>query len=216
MIGIISTSNPIKRNRNKTMSYKMYKIHDQLKPSGLQGISDEQINDHWNLYKGYVNNVNTLNQDLTLLAKAGKAGSLLYADRRRRAGFEYNGMILHELYFENLSSQKTTPDGKKIKQAIENIWGSFDAWLNDFINTGKSRSIGWAILFKDNKTGNLSNHFIFEHGNGIVAEFTPLLVMDVWEHAYMVDHKAGGRGNYINNFIKNINWDIVEKRYTKI
>jgi Fe-Mn family superoxide dismutase len=213
IIGVICVNKTIKRNGKKIMSYKPYTIQEQLKPAGLQGISDKQINDHWNLYKGYVNNVNTLNEDLIRMTKEGKAGSLLYADRKRRAGFEYNGMVLHELYFGNLTAKKTSPEGKKVKQAIEKIWGSFDTWLNDFIQTGKSRSIGWAILFKDNNTGNLSNHFIMEHGNGIVAGFSPLLVMDVWEHAYMVDHTAGGRGDYIDNFIKNINWDVVETRY---
>jgi superoxide dismutase, Fe-Mn family len=200
----------INTNMNKIANYK---TKDKIKPLGLNGISDEQINDHWNLYQGYVNNVNKLNEELKELSGQGKAGSLLYADRRRRYGFEYNGMILHEYYFKNLTPEKTEISGGKLKDAIVKTWGSFDAWLEDFKNTGKTRGIGWAILYKDPNTGELTNNFIAEHQNGIVAGFKPILVMDVWEHAYMVDHKAGGRGDYINAFIQNINWPEAESRY---
>lgn len=193
-----------------------YKVQEQLKPSGLAGISDDQINDHWKLYTGYVAQVNKLNEELAQLLKNGKGDTLLYADRKRRLGFEYNGMILHEYYFENLTSQNTSPDGTQIQKAIEKRWGSFDVWLTDFINTGKTRSIGWAILFADTTTHQLTNNFIFEHGNGIIAGSAPVLVMDVWEHAYMVDHKAGGRGDYIKNFVQNINWNVVEARFKNV
>ena len=189
-----------------------YQEKTELKPTGLNGISDEQINDHWNLYKGYVAQVNKLNEELAQLTQEGKSDSLLYADRRRRYGFEYNGMVLHEYYFQNLTSQQTNLEGE-LKNSIEKTWGSFNAWLSDFINTGKTRSIGWAILYADKNSKQLTNNFIFEHSNGNIAGFIPILVMDVWEHAYMVDHKAGGRPDYIKSFIKNINWKVVEQRF---
>ena len=113
------------------MTHKTYTIQEKLKPSGLNGISDNQINDHWKLYTGYVNQVNKLNEELNQLLKDGKGDSLLYADRRRRYGFEYNGMILHEYYFENQTSQKTSNDGTEVRNAIEKRWGSFDAWITD-------------------------------------------------------------------------------------
>ncbi|MBD3272956.1 superoxide dismutase [Candidatus Dependentiae bacterium] len=193
-----------------------YNTKDEIKPKGLNGISDEQINDHWSLYQGYVKNVNKLNEELKELSSQGKANTLLYADRRRRYGFEYNGMVLHEYYFKNLTPEKTEISDGKLKNEIIKTWGSFDAWLQDFNNTGKTRGIGWAILYADPNTGQLTNNFIHEHQNGIIAGFKPILVMDVWEHAYMVDHKAGGRGDYINAFIKNINWPEVEKRYNEL
>jgi len=204
------------RRHIKMINNQKYDVQEKLKPSGLNGISDNQINDHWNLYKGYVTNVNKLNDELRLLEKEGKADSLIYADRRRRYGFEYNGMILHEYYFGNLTSKSEVLGNDPLKTEMEKTWGSFDKWLTDFINTGKSRSIGWAILFADTTTGKLTNNFIFEHGNGIVAGFAPILVMDVWEHAYMVDHKAGGRGDYMQSFVKNINWNIVKNRYKDV
>lgn len=197
------------------MTYTQYKPKEHLKPQGLTNISDAQINDHWNLYVGYVNNTNQLNADLqTLIAQ--KASPLLIADRRRRYGFEYNGMILHEYYFENLTS--TTPQNptNNLAQALQATWGSIDAWKEDFCNTGKSRGIGWAILYGDPLSKNLTNHFIMDHENGPITHFKPLLVMDVWEHAYMVDHNAGGRANYIQAFLENISWQTVEQRFANL
>lgn len=196
---------------NPTFSYAP---KEHLKPQGLTGISDAQINDHWTLYLGYVNNVNLLNAELKELIQNKTSNPLVIADRRRRYGFEYNGMVLHEYYFGNLKANCQPLDkASKLYQALEQTWGSFDAWQQDFINTGKSRGIGWSILYLDPIAKQLTNHFIMDHENGPVAGFSPLLVMDVWEHAYMVDHKAGGRADYISAFMKNINWDVVEKRF---
>ena len=190
-----------------------YCVKEHLKPSGLVGISDEQINDHWKLYQGYVKQVNSLNQELKTL----EVGSLVYADRRRRYGFEYNGMVLHEYYFENLTLQKKElADDSALKKAIIATWGSFDRWKVDFIAAGKTRGIGWAILYCDPTTKRLTNHFIAEHQNGNIAGYKPLLVMDVWEHAYMVDHSASGRGAYIDAFLQNINWEVVQKRFDQV
>jgi Fe-Mn family superoxide dismutase len=175
----------------------MYTVKENLKPTGLKNISDAQIEDHWKLYVGYVKQVN----------------SLLSSGQRHRYGFEYNGMVLHEYYFENLiANGKKLSDGP-LKKAIIERWGSFENWQKDFIETGKSRGIGWAILYLEPTTKKLTNHFITEHQNGHIAGYKPILVMDVWEHAYMVDHKAGGRGDYINSFLQNVNWEIVEKRF---
>lgn len=189
-----------------------YTVREELKPSGLNGISDDQINDHWNLYKGYVTQTNALKDELAQLRKDGKGGSLNYADRRRRFGFEFNGMVLHEYYFGNLKANVTDSAAEGFKKAVTERFGSFDAWKEDFVNTGKSRSIGWAVCAIDPLTGDINNHFIQLHEEGNVAGFNPLLVMDVWEHAYMVDHKAGGRADYIGAFFSNVNWSVVEGR----
>jgi Fe-Mn family superoxide dismutase len=189
-----------------------YMPQEQLKPSGLVGISDDQISDHWNLYVGYVNQTNKLNEELVGLAREGNGAALAYADRRRRYGFEYNGMVLHEYYFGNLKANTTLAQGS-LKQVIEKTWGSYEQWQVDFANTGKSRGIGWAIMYADTTTGQLTNHFIQEHENGNIAGFAPVIVMDVWEHAYMVDHKAAGRADYITSFMKNIYWSKIEERF---
>jgi len=200
------TQNRFKLKKVKTM---LYQVKKNIKPSGLKGISDTQIEDHWKLYEGYVKQVNNLNQELKTL----DVTSLIYADRRRRYGFEYNGMVLHEYYFENLKSKNLKLSEGKLKKAIEETWGSFEKWKEDFVAAGKTRGIGWVILYCDPITKKLGNYFISGHSDGNIAGYTPILVMDVWEHAYMVDHKAGGRGEYIKAFFENINWDVVEKRF---
>ncbi len=190
-----------------------YKVQAHLKPTRLQGISEAQIDDHWNLYVAYVNQTNALKKELAEMREAGEGASLAYADRRRRFGFELNGMVLHEYYFGNLKHNVAETSAADFIAAVEKSFGSFDAWKEDFMATGKSRGIGWAVCAVDPVTGDVNNHFIQLHEDGNVASYTPVLVMDCWEHAYMVDHKAGGRPDYINAFFGNVAWDVVNRRF---
>jgi len=191
-----------------------YTVRDSLKPSGLAGISEEQIAQHWKLYEGYVGQTNTLLDELAALRREGKGGTPGYADRRRRLGFEMDGMVLHEYYFGNLRAGAPGPDGGgPLQAALAEAFGSFEAFREDFLKTGGTRSIGWAVLYLDPATGFLNNHFVQVHEDGHVAGFAPLLVLDVWEHAYMVDHGAGGRGDYMKAFWGNVDWPVVEKRF---
>ena len=190
-----------------------YTVREELKPADLNGISNEQIDDHWNLYVGYVKQTNALKEELEGLRKDGKGGTPAYMDRRRRFGFELNGMVLHEFYFGNLKAGVAEDNAAEFKKAVEDKWGSWDAWKEDLMNAGKSRGIGWAVTTVDPMTGDMNNHFIQLHEEGNVASYHPVLVMDVWEHAYMVDHKAGGRPDYIEAFFSNVNWDVVENRF---
>jgi Fe-Mn family superoxide dismutase len=193
-----------------------YEVKSNLKPSALKGISENQVGQHWKLYEGYVANTNALLADLEALRKEGKGGTPLYADRRRRFGFEYNGMVLHEYYFGNLKAGVAEPAADSaLRKALTEQFGSFDAWKEDFFKAGASRSIGWAILYMDPATGTLANHFVQLHEEGNPAGFVPVLVMDVWEHAYMVDWGAGGRGDYMKAFYENVNWSVPEKRYSE-
>ena len=190
-----------------------YTVRNELKPAGLNGISDDQLADHWKLYEGYVAQSNGLKAQLAELREAGKGDTPLYADRRRRFGFEFCGMVLHEYYFGNLKANVEQAQAAGFLAAVTERWGSVENWLADFVNTGKSRSIGWAVCAMDPLTGDINNHFIQLHEEGNIPGYSPLLVMDVWEHAYMVDHKAGGRADYIGAFTSNINWAVVEQRF---
>jgi Fe-Mn family superoxide dismutase len=190
-----------------------YTSREELKPKGLDGISDNQIEQHWALYKGYVTQTNALRDELAKMRAEGKSGEMAYADRRRRFGFEYNGMVLHEWYFGNLKAGVAAKAEGAFAKAVAEQFGSFDAWKADFAGTGKSRSIGWAICFFDPATGAINNHFVQLHEEGDIAGFLPLCVMDVWEHAYMVDFKATERPAYVDAFFKNVNWDVVEARF---
>jgi Fe-Mn family superoxide dismutase len=195
---------------------KAYKPQSFDHLTGLEGISDAQVKEHLELYQGYVKQVNTLTEKLAeLLAKGKPAGTDLYfAELTRHLGFEYNGMILHEYYFSNLKrgAEPSPAKGSGLAQAASESFGSLETWKADFQAIGGMRGIGWAILFQDPATGRLTNQWITLHQDGIPAGFKPLLVMDVWEHAYMRDYKATEKAKYIEAFFRNVDWQEVERR----
>jgi Fe-Mn family superoxide dismutase len=174
---------------------------------GVDGFSETLLKNHFTLYQGYVTNTNKL--DALLGSKAKDAGSPEYAELKRRFGFEFNGMRLHEYYFENLICPTEKP--ADVIKKMADAFGSYEAWEEDFKATGKLRGIGWAILYQDNVTERLFNQWINEHESGHLAGCQPILVMDVFEHAFMTDYGLK-RADYIESFFKNINWDVVAKR----
>ncbi len=190
-----------------------YTVREELKPSGLDGISDAQIDDHWGLYKGYVAQTNALRKELEEMRAAGKGSSLTYADRRRRLGFEYNGMVLHEYYFAQLKPGSSLDQAPGFKAAVNEQFGSAEAWHEDLMAAAKSRAIGWGICYYDASTAQINNHFVQLHEDGNIGGFSPLVVVDVFEHAYMVDWKAMGRADYLAALHKNMNWALVEARF---
>jgi superoxide dismutase, Fe-Mn family len=195
-----------------TSGNEVYK-EQKFNLSGLNGISDKQLEVHFGLYAGYVKNTNLLNEQIFDMVKGGKAGSPEYSELKRRMGFEFNGMRLHEYYFGNLTSgAKDIDKGAGLYGQLERAFGSYDNWKTDFVKVGSMRGVGWAILYQDPMTGNLTNHWITLHEEGNPAGFHPVLVMDVWEHAFMIDYKPAERAKYIEAFFTNINWDVVQKR----
>jgi len=197
----------------KSKTYKAQSF-DHLKE--LDGISDAQVAEHLKLYEGYVKQVNALNAELAELRAKGKASGTNpeFAELTRRLGFEYNGMILHEYYFENLrrAADPRPPASSGLAQAIGSSFDSMEQWMTDFHAIGEMRGVGWVILFEDPVTDRLSNHWITLHQGGNPAGFKPLLVMDVWEHAFMRDYKATERKKYVEAFFRNIDWALVERR----
>jgi len=178
---------------------------------GMQGFSETLLKNHFTLYQGYVTNTNKLNDTLGVMLKEGKTANPEFAELKRRFGWEFNGMRLHELYFDNLGG-KTPADkaGKFGKKAAESF-GSYEAWEADFKAVGAMRGIGWAVVYQDNVTGGLFNAWINEHDGGHFAGCTPVLIMDVFEHAFMIDYGLK-RADYIAAFFKNINWEAVDRR----
>ena len=186
----------------------------EFKLSGLNGISDKTLEMHFGLYQGYVKNTNLLtDQIFEMTRKKDTSGKdPAYAELTRRQGFEYGGMVLHEYYFENLAAKGKGSPSKELKQAFEQSFSGFDSWRQAFAAVGDMRGVGWAILYQDPVTEQLSNHWIALHQNGVPSGFKPILVMDVWEHAYLLDYKPADRGKYIEAFFSNINWDAVHQR----
>ena len=192
-----------------------YKAKD-FKLSGLKGISDRTLEMHFDLYQGYVKNTNLLTEQLCELMGRGRASGAdpLYAELTRRLGFEYGGMVLHEYYFGNMKKDGTglPAAGSKAAAAITGTFGSLDTWMTDFKAVGEMRGVGWAILYQDPMTGRVTNQWITLHDEGVPSGFKPLLVMDVWEHAFLLDYKPSERGQYIEAFFQNVDWDAVERR----
>ena len=184
--------------------------------SGLNGISDKTLEMHFKLYEGYVTNTNVLNERIAGLVAGGlnADNTPAYSELTRRLGFEYNGMVLHEYYFGNMKKDggSEAPKGSGFRSAIEKTFPSYDVWKNDFVSVGKMRGVGWAICYLDPATGHLSNHWITLHEDGNVAGFIPVLIMDVWEHAFLLDYKPAERPKYIEAFLANVDWDTVDRR----
>ncbi|HEX3186341.1 MAG TPA: superoxide dismutase [Pyrinomonadaceae bacterium] len=194
----------------------------QFNLSGLKGISDETLEMHFKLYEGYVKETNKLTEKISQFiedANVDQEEMPAYSELTRRLGFEYNGMVLHEYYFDNLQKGGGTGDPTKTSEfakAAETSFGSYDVWKADFVGIGKMRGVGWAICYQNPSNGRLSNHWITLHETGNVAGFNPILVLDVWEHAFLLDYKPAERPKYIEAFFSNIAWDAVEQRLKKI
>jgi Fe-Mn family superoxide dismutase len=189
------------------------KVRKDIRPAALEGISADQIAQHWALYEGYVKNARILEDKLARLAKNGD-DSPEFAELKRRWSFEANGVVLHELYFEALKKgQPPLGEHAQLTKQLKKFFGGFEAWKKEFIRVAKMRGAGWAILYYDRRTKILTNVSIASHENGHPAGSVPILVLDVWEHAYMVDWGASGRPEYIEAFFRNVDWACVEARF---
>lgn len=185
----------------------MYTPKDFSHLLGIEGVSDALLNNHFTLYQGYVTNTNKLLD----LMKEKEVGTPEYVELHRRFGWEWNGMRLHELYFSNLAKGGVALSDRALKQKMIATWGSYENWEKEFKGMAAMRGVGWVILYHDKKDGKLINTWIGEHEQGHLAGATPLLVMDVWEHAFMLDYGIK-RADYINVFMKAIDWHAVEER----
>ena len=185
----------------------MYKAMDFSRLIGLPGMSDTLLANHFTLYQGYVTNTNKLVD----LMKEKEVGTPEFAELHRRFGWEWNGMRLHELYFGNMTKGGVNLSERVLKQKIVSTWGSVENWQKEFIAMGAMRGIGWVILAHDKREGKVFNIWVNEHDTGHLAGTTALLVMDVFEHAYMSDYGLK-RADYINAFISSIDWHSVEER----
>lgn len=190
---------------------KTNKNFDEL--IGTAGFSDAMLKNHFTLYEGYVKNVNLLDKQLKDIVVAEGANGPEFNELKRRYAWEYNGMYLHELYFENLKKDGRPLEDGELSSAIVSEFGSIEKWKNDFIATGAMRGIGWALLVKTGE-GELKNIWINEHDVGILVGSTPLIVMDVFEHSFMLDYGLK-RMDYIQAFFAALDFSVAEKRFIK-
>ncbi len=177
------------------------------------GLSAELLSMHLKLYQGYVKNTNALIDQIAGLRKSGEDRTLTYGALERRLAWEMNGMILHELYFGNLGVKPPLNQQDPLYQQIARDFGSFAGWQQNFRATGMIRGIGWVILYLDPLKERLYNLWIDDHNINVLAGGTPLLVMDVWEHAYLTEYRLN-RAGYLAAFFRNINWNVVKQRWS--
>lgn len=179
---------------------------------GMPGFSDVLLKNHFELYQGYVKNANALLTEMEHLAGQHKLDSPAASEIRRRFGWEYDSIRLHEYYFENLTKTPQPLDANsRFSQRVSEDFGGFDPWKKDFEAAGAMRGIGWVVAYHDPLRNRLFNAWIEEHHTGHFVGCTPIVVLDVFEHAYMLDYGIKKPG-YLEAFFKNLNWDAATRR----
>ena len=190
-----------------------YSAKDYSSLIGLKGFSETLLKNHFTLYQGYVTNTNKCADTLSQMLKDGKTGTAEFSELKRRFGWEFNGMRLHELYFENLKGSGGIDKAGKLAGKMEKDFGGVDLWEKDFKACGTMRGIGWVVLYYDAVGDRLFNSWINEHDVAHLAGCAPILIMDVFEHAYFTDYQLK-RADYIEAFFANINWKATASRLT--
>jgi len=181
---------------------------------GLKGITDEQVEVHLKLYQGYVNRTNKMIQDIAGMANEGLHADSRYQELKRRVGWEFNGMRLHEVYFDGLTpggSGDLKPENP-FGALVAKQFGSIEAWKTDLMGVAKMPGIGWALTYWDETAKQVLNVWVSAHEEGHPAGLRPLLALDVWEHAFSVYLKPTDRAKYLDDFFANVDWKAVAKR----
>lgn len=192
------------------MEYEPKKFDHLL---GTNGFSDELLKNHFTLYEGYVTSTNKISEELAALVKQGETDTPSFAELKRRLGWEFNGMRLHEYYFGNMIKGGSELDqASAFHKKLAQDFGSYETWQEDFQAVGKMRGIGWALLYFDTLGNRLINTWIDEHDTGHLAGTAPILIMDVFEHAFMLDYGVK-RDGYIESFFNAIDWKTVTERF---
>jgi len=176
---------------------------------GITGLSDQLMKNHFTLYQGYVNNTNKLLDLISGLVKEGKQANPEFAELKRRFGWEFNGMRLHEVFFRILSKEPKAMSAA-LKDKIAKDFGSYENWEKEMKAVCTMRGMGWATLYYDIAGKRLLTCWINEHDVGHLATCAPILVIDVFEHAFMIDYGLK-RADYVETIFKSIDWAEVEK-----
>lgn len=176
----------------------------------LTGFNEDLIEDHIKLYQGYVDNTNKL---LAVLRET--QDDIVHGGLIRRLGWEYNGVYLHELYFDNMTDEPDDPELTDVYSVIKRDFGSFENWRKNFTKISLTRGIGWSALCLDRLHGTLINIWIDEHNIGMLANGDIILIEDNFEHAFISQFRLD-RDKYINTFLSAVDWETVSERYKDV
>ena len=192
-----------------------YTAHEFQIPE-LTGISKKTVEEHIKLYQGYVKNYNGIMEKLLELMKDPEKNAFVIGELHRRIGFEFNGMRNHEYYFHSLEGgAKPLPADATFKAAIEKEAGSMEAFIGGFTVLATTRGIGWAILYWDKHVGQFVPTWVDEQHLGQLNGLAPVLMLDMWEHSYLMDYTPGEKKKYIQAFFANLNWEVIEENFKK-
>lgn len=183
----------------------------------LTGISPKQLEVHLKLYAGYVKHVNVLNTVIEAYKKTeDEGGKYALSEVKRRLGFEFDGMRMHEHYFTQWEKGPSALAGNgALALALTRQYGSVDAFLAEFKAVGMMRGIGWAVLYFDPKAGQFHTAWVGDHEFGQLSGLPVILAMDMWEHAFMVDYVPADKSKYVEAFFVNLNWSVPEERFAQ-
>lgn len=180
----------------------------------LEGISEKQVNVHLALYEGYVKHANLIMEKIKTLKEADAEGNAyLIAELRRRFAFEFDGMRMHEYYFEQFEGGKGGNRASALAKAVEEKYGSGEQFIAHIKEVAGSRGIGWVVVYADPRGETLHTVFVNDHELGQLAGLPIILALDLWEHAFMVDYVPAEKKNYVDAFLDNLNWSVVKKRF---
>lgn len=179
----------------------------------LEGISQKSVEEHLGLYAGYVKNFNAISDKLVEYAKEGtEKNSHALSELIRRRSFEFGGMRLHELYFAQFEGgARAIEKGSALAGALERDYHEY--FEQYFRAIALMRGPGWALLYWDKEAGQFLAGFSGEQHQGHFVTLPIILALDVWEHAFILDYGAQGKGKYIDAFFKNLNWGVMESRF---
>lgn len=181
----------------------------------VRGLSQAALNLHLDLYHGYVEQVNALLEVLQPPDPTSRAAPALTREAAvRRFPFEYNGMVLHELFFEQLTGTNGRPPHEHgpLGQAVGHAFGGFDGWRKDIEKLAATRGVGWVVTMREKSGGTVCNTWIDEHQWGVTVGTDVVFVLDVWEHAYLLDFSPKQRSEYMQAVLDNVDWSVVEAR----
>ncbi|MEK7107272.1 MAG: Fe-Mn family superoxide dismutase [Patescibacteria group bacterium] len=183
----------------------------------LDGISDESVKQHIGLYEGYVKNFNAISALLPEYAKDTEKHAHALSELIRRRSFEFGGMRLHENYFAQFEGSLTAFNASgSLATALAKDFESADMAIIQIKQVGMMRGPGWSILYFDPIAKTFQIGFTGEQHQGHFVTLPIILALDVWEHAFILDYGAAGKGKYIDAFFKNLNWDVMEKRFAEV
>jgi len=180
----------------------------------LTGISAKNVEEHLKLYAGYVKNLNGVIEKIGELMADPEKNMYVIGELHRRLSFEFNGMRNHEYYFSSLEGgAKPLPPDSEFKKSILTQTPSMEAWMIGFKTLAMTRGIGWAVIAWDKKIEQLVPIWIDEQHLGQLNGLKWVLVIDMWEHAYVYDYPTSDKKKYIEAFFVNLNWEVIEQNY---